>query len=263
MEIISMLYYYLQSGERMVSKEDVEFNRSKPISLYYQLEEKFLKKIQTGEWKSGQKIPPEIELCRIYKLSRITVRKAIEELVHSGHLIRFQGKGTFVANSVGLEQKLSKFYSFSEALLQNGKKEHVKMLSFTVEKADAGTAGSLRIDKDEKVFKVLRLRSVDDTAYAVEVSYIPHSLCPRLTEKDIVEKGLYNSMRALGVKPQRIIEKFRADAIRSYEAKQMKLKTGQPIIHIERTTFDGPVIIELCNSIVRGDFFTYTVELKT
>jgi GntR family transcriptional regulator len=245
----------------MTSKDDIEFDRSKPISLYYQLQEKFLKKIQTGEWKSGQKIPPEIELCRIYNLSRITIRKAIEELVHSGYLIRFQGKGTFVA-SVSLEQKLSKFYSFSEALLQKGKKEHVKMLSFTVEKADAGTAGSLGIDKDEKVFKVLRLRSVDDAAYAVETSYIPYSLCPQLTEKDIVENGLYNSMRALGVNPQRIIEKFRADAIHSYEAKQMKLKAGQPIIHIERTTFDGPVIIEFCNSIVRGDFFTYTVELK-
>jgi GntR family transcriptional regulator len=69
-------------------------------------------------------------------------------------------------------------------------------------------------------------------------------------------------MRALGVNPRKIIEKFRADAIRSYEAKLMNLKTGTPIIHIERTTFDGPEIIEYCVSIVRGDFFTYTVELK-
>jgi GntR family transcriptional regulator len=120
------------------------------------------------------------------------VRKAIEELVHSGYLARFQGKGTFVV-SVSLEQKLSKFYSFSEALLQKGKKEHVKMLSFTVGKADAGMAESLGIDKDEKVFEVLRLRSVDDTAYAVETSYIPYNLCPQLTEKAIVEKGLWES----------------------------------------------------------------------
>jgi GntR family transcriptional regulator len=247
----------------MASKNETVFvfDRSKPVSLYYQLQEELLKKIQNNEWKSGQKIPPEIELCRIYNLSRITVRKAIEELVHGGYLVRFQGKGTFVA-SINFEQKLSKFYSFSEALLQKGKKEHVNMISFTVEKADFAIAESLGVIKDEKIFKVFRLRIVDDTAYAVETSYIPYSCCPKLKEKDIVKKGLYNSMRSLGVNPQKIIEKFHADAIRAYEAELMKLKTGKPIIHIERTTFDGPEIIEYCVCIVRGDFFTYTVELK-
>jgi GntR family transcriptional regulator len=245
-----------------MAADDLNFDRTKPLSLYYQLKEKLLWKIQNGEWKNGQKIPSETELCTLYKISRITVRKAIEELVHDGYLVRFQGKGTFVA-SISFEQKLSKFYSFSEALLQKGKKEHVKMLSFTVEQAGGGIAERLSIGKNEKIFRILRLRSVDETAYAVETSYIPYSLCPRLNEKDTIGKGLYNSMRGLGVNPQRIIEKFRADAIHSYEAKQMKLRAGQPIIHIERTTFDGPRIIEYCVSIVRGDFFTYTVEMKS
>jgi GntR family transcriptional regulator len=248
----------------MADNTETAFDRSKPLSLYYQLQEKLLKKIQSGEWKSGQKIPPETELCGIYNVSRITVRKAVEELVHGGYLVRYQGKGTFVA-SVSFEQKLSKFYSFSEELLKRGKKEHVKMLSFSIEKAEkAGSAGEiLALKNTDMVFKVVRLRSVDESAYAVETSYIPHSLCPRLSEKNIIEKGLYNSMRNLGVNPQRIIEKFRAAALPSWEAGQMKLKTGQPVIHIERTTFDGASVIEYCISLVRGDFFTYTVELKS
>jgi GntR family transcriptional regulator len=232
------------------------------LPLYSQLKEELLKKIKDGEWQSGQKIPTETELCGLYKLSRITVRKTIEELVHDGYMARFQGKGTFVT-SVNFEQKLSKFYSFSEALLQKGKKEQVEMLSFSVEKADSNTAKQLAIDIDEKTFRIVRLRSVDNTIYALETSYIPVRLCPSLNKKAIIEKGLYNSMRKLGVNPQRIIEKFRADALRSNEAKQMQLKTGRPVIHLERTTFDESVIIEYCVSIVRGDFFTYTVELKT
>ena len=243
-------------------KNDLAFDRTKPFPLYYQLKEKLLKKIQNGEWKNGQKIPPETELCDLYKLSRITVRKAIEELVHNEYLVRHQGKGTFVAD-ISFEQKLSKFYSFSESLLQKGKKEHVKMLSFSVEKADENTSEKLSIPVDEAIFRIVRLRSVDEKAYAVETSIIPFHLCPSLKEKEVKEKGLYNSMRALGVNPQRIIEKFRASALRSQEAKQMGLKAGQPIINLERITFDDDVIIEYCVSIVRGDFFTYTVELKT
>ena len=241
---------------------DLGFDKTKPLSLYYQLREKLLHKLRNGEWKNGQKIPSEAELCALYKISRITVRKAIEELVRDGYLVRFQGKGTFVA-SISFEQKLSKFYSFSEALLQKGKKEHVQILSFTSEKADDVMAGRLAIAVNDKIFRVERLRSIDDTAYTVETSYIPLYLCPSLKRKDISEKGLYNSMRSLGVNPQRIIEKFRADALRSHEAKQMGLKAGQPIIHLERTTFDGQTIIEYCVSIVRGDVFTYTVEMKT
>ena len=242
--------------------KNLDFNRNKPLPLYYQLKEKLLENIENGEWKNGEKIPAEAELCAIYKLSRITVRKAVDELVRNGYLLRFQGKGTFVAG-IGLEQKLSGFYSFSETLLQKGKEEHVKMLSFTVEKADNVIAEHLSIAAQEKVFRIVRLRSVDNTTYALETSYIPVQLCPSLAKKDIKEKGLYNSMRKLGINPQRIIEKFRADALRSPEAKLMALKAGKPIIHLERTTFDDNVIVEYCVSIGRGDFFTYTVELKT
>ena len=245
-----------------MTENELAFDRTKPLSLYYQLKEKLLRKIQKGEWKNGQKIPAEMELCAIYKISRITVRKAIEELVRDGYLVRFQGKGTFVAN-INFEQKLSKFYSFRETLLQKGKKEHAEILSFTVEKADENKAGQLSIVMGEKIFKIVRLRSVDDTIYAIETSYIPFGLCPLLKGEDVTGKGLYNSMRGLAVNPQRIKEKFRADALRSSEATQMGLKAGEPIIHLERTTFDGAVIIEYCVAIVRGDFFTYTVEMKT
>ena len=245
-----------------MTEYDLSFDRTKPFPLYYQLKEKLLKKISRGEWKNSVKIPPEAELCAIYKVSRITVRKAIEELVRGGYLVRFQGKGTFVAG-ISFEHKLSKFYSFSEALLQKGKKEHVRMLSFSTEKADGSVSERLSIPLNEKIIRIVRLRSVDNTAYAVETSYVPWQLCPSLMKKNVVEKGLYNSMRSLGVNPQRIIEKFRADALAAREAKLMKLKKGQPIIHLERTTFDGSVIIEYCVSIVRGDFFTYTVELKS
>jgi GntR family transcriptional regulator len=244
-----------------MTENELSFDRTKPLSLYYQLKEKLLYRIQKGEWKNGQKIPPETELCAIYKISRITVRKAIEELVRDGYLVRFQGKGTFVA-SISFEQKLSKFYSFRETLQEKGKKEYAKILSFTVEKADDAIARPLSVTPDERIYKIVRLRSVDDMIYAVETSYIPFGLCPSLRRKDVGEKGLYNSMRSLNVNPQRIIEKFRADALRSFEAKLMGLRAGQPIIHLERTTFDGPVIIEYCVAIVRGDFFTYTVEMK-
>lgn len=234
--------------------------RNVPIPLYYQLKEELLKKIVSRQWRPGMKIPSEKALCEHYGVSRITVRKALDELVRSGHLVRRQGDGTFVTQ-LTMDQRLSKFYSFSEELKKRGVAESVRVLEFSQIPAD-GTARRLELEPQMPVFRLTRLRMADQTPCTLETSYIPVRECPALNREDIGENGLYNSMRALGVYPDRVIETFRATVIRKAEGELMGLKPGLPAMHLERITYFGNRIIEYCSSIVRGDFFTYTVELK-
>lgn len=238
-----------------------DITRNSHTSLYYQLKEKLLKKIVSKQWLPGEKIPSEKELCNIYDVSRITVRKALDELVLTGHLVRKQGKGTFVTN-LSMEQRLSKFYSFSEVLKRHGMNERAKIIHFNKIDATEDIAKQLEINPLDKVFQLTRLRLVDLTPYTIETSYIPVSICPDLSENEIAEKGLYSSMRIKGVFPDRAIEKFRATVIRKSEAEHMGLSVGIPAMHLERMTYAGTTIIEYCSSIVRGDFFTYIVELR-
>ena len=233
-----------------------------PFTLYYQLRENLAKKIASHEWKPGEKIPSEAELCKTYNVSRITVRKAIEDLVRSGQLIKHQGKGTFVTN-VSMEHKLSKFYSFSEELTLSGMTERAQILSFDIVPAGEEVSEKLSMQKHEQIFMIKRLRTADEMPYTVEISYIPYALCPGLTEKNITENGLYNSMRSLNIFPERIIEKIRAAVVSKSDAGLMKIKPNAPAIKLERLTYYGVLTIEYCVSIVRGDFFTYTIELKS
>jgi len=233
-----------------------------PFTLYYQLRENLAKKIASHEWKPGEKIPSEAELCKTYNVSRITVRKAIEDLVRSGQLIKHQGKGTFVTN-VSMEHKLSKFYSFSEELTLSGMTERAQILSFDIVPAGEEVSEKLSMQKHEQIFMIKRLRMADEMPYTVEISYIPYALCPGLTEKNITENGLYNSMRSLNIFPERIIEKIRAAVVSKSDAGLMKIKPNAPAIKLERLTYYGVLTIEYCVSIVRGDFFTYTIELKS
>jgi len=237
-------------------------DKDSPFTLYYQLRENLAKKIASREWKPGEKIPSEAELCDSYSVSRITVRKAIEELVRSGQLVKQQGKGTFVTN-VSMEHKLSKFYSFSEELERHGMTERAQILSFDIVAASKEVSENLSIQKDEQVYMVKRLRMADEMPYTVEVSYIPYAICPGLTAESITQNGLYNSMRSLNVFPERIIEKIRAAVVSKDDAGLMKIKTNAPAIKLERLTYFGVLTIEYCVSIVRGDFFTYTIELKS
>ena len=241
---------------------DPVFDKDSPFTLYYQLREKIARKISDHEWKPGEKIPSESELCSMYYVSRITVRKAIEDLVRSGQLVKQQGKGTFVTNA-SVDYKLSKFYSFSEELKQRGIKERVLVLSFEVNPAPEQIREKLSLRKNAEVFMIKRLRIADEIPYTVEISYIPYSLCAGLTAESISDNGLYNSMRSLGVFPERIVEKLKATAVNKDDAGFLKQKANSPAIQMERLTYNASNTIEYCVSIVRGDFFTYTVELKS
>ena len=238
------------------------FDKDSPFTLYYQLREQLAKKIANNEWKPGEKIPSETELCKTYFVSRITVRKAVEDLVRAGQLVRYQGKGSFVTN-MSMEYKLSKFYSFSEELKRSGMTERAQVLSFITAQATEEVCEKLSLPAYAQVFEIKRLRMADEMPYTVEVSYIPFSVCPGLTAASVAENGLYNSMRSLDVFPERIVEKLQATAISKPDASLLKLKANAPAIRLERFTYYGKHTIEYCISIVRGDFFTYTIELTS
>lgn len=242
--------------------ENMLFDKDSPLTLYYQLSVILAQKISAGEWKPGQMIPSEAELCKMFYVSRITVRKAIENLVQAGKLVKRQGKGTFVTN-VSIEHRLSKFYSFSEELRKRGMAERTQMLSFDIINASDEVSGKLSLPSGEQVFRVKRLRMADEMPYTVETSYIPYILCPGLTSEKIISNGLYNSMSDLGVIPERIVEKLKATAVSKADAKYMKLIANSPAMRVERLTYYDIHKIEYCISIMRGDFFTYTIELKS
>ena len=244
-----------------IDLRDAAFSKEVPVALYYQLKESLLQKIQDETWKPGQKIPTERELCEMYGVSRITVRKALDDLQNEDYLYRIQGKGTYVKRS-SIDYRLSKFYSFNEELSRRGLKERAQMLSLSKVVPEDKVRAQLHLAEGQEVFCVKRTRYMDETPYVIEISYIPSSLCPGLCREEIETEGLYSSMRRHGVHPDHATEQFRATGLTGAEAKLLSLSPGEPAINLRRITWAGNTLVEYCNSIVRGDFFTYTVELK-
>src|SRR5680860_332364 len=69
---------------------------SSPTPLYYQLELELRSRIDQGEWKPGEMVPTEVEICSYYGVSRTTARQALSNLANQGALVRKPGVGTFV-----------------------------------------------------------------------------------------------------------------------------------------------------------------------
>ena len=135
--------------------------------LYKQLEEKIIQDIENGIYRKGQKIPTEKELSQMYDVSRITVRKALEEITKQGILERHAGKGTYVA-SVKLQRSIATFMSFTECCEAQGLKPGARMIKNVIEDATAEDCDTLEIEPESKVLAIDRIRYADGVPGSLE-----------------------------------------------------------------------------------------------
>lgn len=234
-----------------------------PVTLYYQLKEAIIEKIKSNEWPVESRIPTERQLCEIYKVSRITVRQALGELEQEGYLSRKQGRGTFVT-AQKIEQRLSKFYSFSEEISNMGYVPGTEILTFITIEADEDIARNLDIERNSMVYKIKRIRLANNEPFAVETSYIPFIMFNDLKEDEIAYYGLYNTLKKkYNIHPDEAVETFEAVLISSEDAHSLQISKNSPGILLERFTHASGRTMEYCRSIIRGDRYKYKVVLKT
>ncbi len=232
------------------------------LPLYFQLKAIIEERIDSGEWKPGQLVPSERELCAQYRVSRITVRQARTELVNAGRLTRDQGRGTFVAPP-RLEQRLTRLTSFTQDMHARGQKPSTQILRFETIPCPPTVARILRLSPGSEVVLVRRLRLADGEPMAIETAYLPCARCPRLTAEILEGRSLYQTLtERYGIIPTRAEQQLEAMACPSPEAKLLGIRRESPVLHIHRTTYDregNP--FEHVESFYRGDKYVFHAEL--
>lgn len=234
-----------------------------PVSLYYQLKEILTKKIKENEWLVNTRIPTERELCEMYRVSRITVRQALDELEKEGYLYRKQGRGTFVTVPK-LEQRLGSFYSFSEEIRKMGAVPEATIIGFNILESSERISEILKTKKGEKVYSINRLRKADKEPFALETSYIPVAIAPDLIKENVEKDGLYNTLRnSYGIIPDEAWESFEAVLVDDEDdALHLNVKRNSAALKIVRVTRAGSGVVEYCSGLIRGDRYKYNIVLK-
>lgn len=152
-----------------------KIDRNIPLPLYYQLKQIIINQINDEEYKVDTAIPPEFELINQYKLSRTTVRQAINELVNEGYLYRKKGVGTFVSSRINQKKENEflnqSFYKIDNIINRNGFVCRTEFLDAGITEATPEIANYLEIDVGEEIWYMDRLRYADKKAASFSRSY--------------------------------------------------------------------------------------------
>lgn len=159
-----------------------KLNSADAKPLYKQLCDSIKYNISIGEYKSGQQLPPEKELCKLYGVSRITVRNALDELAKTGVVTRNRGKGTFITEK-RIIQRLTEKLSFSETCLLNGFKPGAKVIRALIEPSSPLDVSMLKIESTERVVVIERIRFADGVPVSIEENRFPQQYTYLLKEE--------------------------------------------------------------------------------
>jgi len=231
--------------------------------LYQQLRRALREAIADNRLAADEALPAERDLAAEFEVSRITVRKALDELVSEGLLTRRQGAGTFVTPKAEarVEKSFSTLSSFSEDMISRGRRPESAWLSRTAGAVTPEEALTLGLSPGSLVYRFNRIRYADGDPMALEYSTIPGFCLP---SELAVEESLYEALDRYTTRPVRALQRLRAVLFTSEQAKLLGVPAGSPGLFIERRGFlkDGRPM-EVTQSYYRGDAYDFVAELNT
>jgi DNA-binding GntR family transcriptional regulator len=237
----------------------IQVDRNSPVPLYFQVAQHLEHLIESGELAPGTRLENEIDLAGRLRLSRPTMRRAIEYLVDRGLLVRKRGVGTQVVHAkVQRQVELTSLY---DDLASTGRDPHTRVLSFATEQTPDALALELGIPQGTEVYVFERLRYADAEPLAIMRNHVPADLL-RLAPGDLEEQGLYNLLRANGLNLRIAKQSIGARAATAAEARALGETKGAPLLTMVRSAYDDQGrAVEHGDHIYRASRYSFDLTL--
>lgn len=235
---------------------------SLPTPLYHQIHLVLRERIRSGEIAEGVLLPGEQELGRLFDVSRITVKRALNELAAAGLVSRHRGRGTVVAGSAAIPVVKGSFDTLIESLQLMGLKTELKLLEFEEEvPAAANVARHLEIETGAPVQRAVRLRSLEGEPFSYLVTFVPAHIGRRYTSHDLATTPILTLLARAGATVFEAEQWITAVGAEPTVAAALGVPAAAPLLKIERVmraSENRPV--QLIYAHYRPDRFQYHVH---
>jgi GntR family transcriptional regulator len=230
---------------------------------YHQVYVKLRSWVRDGSYAPGSQIPTEPELCKLFGVSRITIRKAISELVSESWLVRHQGKGTFV--SLGAAEPAATL-DLSEArhrVADIAASTQVRDLVVAEVLPDEETQATLDLAPGERVQRASHVRVHRGVPLGLITTYVPLDIARRIGRRDMTRQPMFELLGRAGVQVDSAEQWIGATLAGVEAAGALSIDVGAPLLRLTRVVRDvrgKPV--ERVVALYRADAYQYQMRLR-
>lgn len=234
------------------------------VPKYYIVKKSIIDKIDNEEFQVSEMIPSERELMEMFSVSRITVRKAVEELEQEGYLYKVQGKGTYVKGDQN-SQDLFSITSCTQDVLRLGMTPSRRIIASRVVVADKKRQRLLNLCGEEKVLQLARVYYADGEPINYTTTYLPMKHFPGLDRYDFSRESLYETLQGVyGVSITRATRTVEAVLAHGDIAENLEVADGVPLLLFQCTTMGyvngKEVPVETFKCCYRSDKFKFYIN---
>jgi GntR family transcriptional regulator len=218
--------------------EQVTFDNTQ-VPLHYQIADYLLIMLQKGSLPIDERVPPEEELCKVFSVSRTTVRRAVDHLLQKGLIMKKQGKGTFWTKKAGTLEG-NKPSGINRQIFNITEETTVKVLAKYTEKAPPHVADFLKLPHDSDVIIFKRLRFINREPMSITINYMPVAVGTNIEKKHLEEMTMLETLETvikidLGI-VEHEVEITRAN---SEVARHLKVPVLDPVLTVNTSVFDS------------------------
>lgn len=226
-------------------------------SVMRDIKEKILKNAYPG-----MRLPDERSLSESYHVSRSSIKRALDVLAQQGIIFKKRGAGTFI-NPLYLKNQAMFRYEGSnlgitDSFRLDGKKQSIRLINYQVIPASPELAQDLFLSADDFVYKIERLRLIDDQPFMIETGFIPIKIIPTLSPA-VAEQSIFNYLEeAKGKSITRSFMTITVEPSNEVDQKELNLTPTEPVGVMEGVFFmDDGTPFELSNMRIHYQYMRY------
>ena len=233
------------------------------VPLHHQVYVVLRQQISEGAYPPDRPMPAEHELCRLFGVSRITLRRALERLEAQGLINRQRGRGTFAQSSLTQPPIRADLEGAFENLLTMGLTTTVKLIECSYIKAPQNIASELQLLDGTIVQKAVRIRSRDGAPFSHLTTYVPEDLGRSYSEADLAVKPLLALLECAGVVVSAADETISAKLADPITGALLKVDPGTALIWVRRLVIDqNQRPVEYLYALYRPDLYEYQTTMS-
>ncbi len=233
-----------------------------PTPLYHQIYLILHDKIMSGAFSADATVPGEQELMRQFAVSRITAKRALDELAANGLVVRQRGKGTRVIASASAEPVRIGVEGLLENLLEMGLKTEVRLREFGYVPASPDVARALGVAPGEMVQRAVRSRAVKAQPFSYLITYVPEAIGRTYSKRDLAARPLLALLERSGVRIGSADQTISATLADTEVAPVLEVEMGAPLLRIRRIVFDqSGRAVEYIVGLYRPDRYQHRLKL--